>query len=318
MMSMENIKVGIWNNELARRQGYKLIDQLKTMGVKANFEIETIQTKDHYSLSSYDTVYMDPRRRNNIDIQHSLQEQAIDLAVFSLTEASLYVQDDFILATFLERGDSRHAYIGRTHIPLLELPEASVVGLRNERMAAFFKACYPQLEPVVMKEFIYDEIERLRRGAYDGIVLSVFDLKQLNLLEMVTEYIDLDTLLPEAGQGVLAVKCRKEDERLIQLLQKLNDPKTETYSRAEREFVRLLDEDYMAPICVHAWEEMEQIRLQGAICAIDGTGLLRVDVTGDDWKQVARKAVDKALTLGAGEMIERAKEVIFLQQSRKF
>ena len=314
---MEKIVVGTCNNELALKQGYALIERLKAQGLRATFEIKTIHTSATPVVPYYER-HLFPSRKLNFNIQHSLKQKEIDLAVFPLTDASLYLQDCFVLATFPKRMDSRHAYIGRTHIPLDQLPEGAIIGTVNPRVSAFLKATYPHLSPVVMEQFIHSEIEQLRRGAYDGIILSVMDLTKLNLLELITQYIEVETLLPEVAQGALAVKCRSNDRKLIEMLQTINDEETAINVKTEREFVRLLDEDYIAPISAYATTEAKEITLQGSVCAIDGTELLKVNVTGNDPEEVAKKAVDEALSQGAGDMIERAKEALVLQYAHKF
>src|SRR5690625_2319338 len=211
MIPMEKIVVGTCNNELALKQGYALIERLKAQGLRATYELKTIHTSATPVVPYYERHLFPSRKLNfniqhslkqkeiarsisfclNCNIQHSLKQKEIDLAVFPLTDASLYLQDCFVLATFPKRMDSRHAYIGRTHIPLDQLPEGAIIGTVNPRVSAFLKATYPHLRPVVMEQFIHSEIEQLRRGAYDGIILSVMDLTKLNLLELITQYIEV-------------------------------------------------------------------------------------------------------------------------------
>ncbi len=41
--------------------------------------------------------------------------------------------------------------------------------------------------------------------------------------DIVTSYLDRDTLLPAIGQGALGIECRSDDEELLTLLSKVHN-----------------------------------------------------------------------------------------------
>jgi len=87
-----------------------------------------------------------------------------------------------------------------------------------------------------MRGNIDTRIEKVKEGIYDSIVLAYAGLKRLGFHNHVSEILDKDKMLPAAGQGVVAIQCRSNDEELIKLLKSVNDKETEIIVSAERKF----------------------------------------------------------------------------------
>ena len=56
---------------------------------------------------------------------------------------------------------------------------------------------------------------------YDAIILSYAGIKVIGLEKKISQIFSTSEIIPSAGQGVIALQCRKNDENLIQLLNKL-------------------------------------------------------------------------------------------------
>src|SRR5699024_1062129 len=92
-------------------------------------------------------------------------------------------------------------------------------------------------------------IEQMHSGNYDAIILAVAGIKRLGIgTNLITEYLPAETFVPAPGQGALAIECRIDDEELNELLLKINNPKSEQTTLAERAFLAYFDEGESAPI----------------------------------------------------------------------
>jgi len=77
-------------------------------------------------------------------------------------------------------------------------------------------------------------------------------------------------VLPAAGQGALALQCRRSDPRTRELLAAMNDPVTATVVAAERAVVQGLNGDCHSPIAAWATVQDDQLTLHAAVGARDG------------------------------------------------
>src|SRR5262249_37009324 len=77
--------------------------------------------------------------------------------------------------------------------------------------------------------------------------------------------LELTELLPAAGQGALALQCRKKDTRVIELLRALNDASATTCVNLERHVVQRLKGDCTSPIAAYCIQDQGKIALSIAI-----------------------------------------------------
>ncbi len=114
--------------------------------------------------------------------------------------------------------------------------------------------------------------------AYDGVRRAV------------AEVLDPSVVLPQVGQGALAVECRADDFELARSLSAvLDDPATRTAVVAERAVLATLEAGCSAPVGALAevvsdlddnGHAIDQVSLRAVVGTIDGA-LLRASVTGD-------------------------------------
>ena len=67
-------------------------------------------------------------------------------------------------------------------------------------------------------------------GLYDAIILSYAGIKSLKINDQISEIFSVEDIIPSAGQGIIALQCRKNDSEIISILKKVNH--NETYQRA--------------------------------------------------------------------------------------
>ena len=79
-------------------------------------------------------------------------------------------------------------------------------------------------------------IQKLENGEFDAILLSKAGIDSLKLQNKITQEFSVDELIPCAGQGIIAIQCKKNDSDIIDLLEKINDIESRIVANAEREF----------------------------------------------------------------------------------
>ena len=128
-------------------------------------------------------------------------------------------------------------------------------------------------------------------GPYDAVVFAYAGLERLERLDVVSDVLDMEIMLPAPGQGALGVQCR-DDESSRSLLSVINDLPTQLAVAGERAFLAGLGGGCSLPICAYGVLEDGRLDLRGRVLSPDGTN--RIDVAGD----VEARGVDDALSLG--------------------
>ena len=148
-------------------------------------------------------------------------------------------------------------------------------------------------------------LRKLGEGQYDAIVIAACGLIRLGLEERITEHLDLSWMLPEPGQGALAVEARADDRDTLEMAGALEDPTSRACVEAERAFLKALGGGCRVPIAAYASEQRGTLALEGAVIAADGRRQLRDTLTGPMSEPIAlgeRLAQDLALK-GAKDLL---------------
>ena len=113
-------------------------------------------------------------------------------------------------------------------------------------------------------------IQKLNDGLYDAIILSLAGLSFLNLENKVSQIFSTDEIIPSAGQGIIALQCRSDDNHIKSLLEKINDKETAVRAISERNVLKVLEGDCETAVGVHSKLENERIILQAELFSLDG------------------------------------------------
>jgi hydroxymethylbilane synthase len=209
------------------------------------------------------------------DVRSALANGAADLAVHSAKD--LPALDDPRFATaFPPRADARDVLVGST---LADLPAGATVATGAPRRRAQLASLRDDLRFAELRGNIGT---RLARAAdFDAVVVAAAALDRLGIvLEADSQHLSVDELVPQVGQGALAVDARHDDRRARRLLELVDDGPTRRAVTAERAFLATLGGDCDLPAGAHATVETPGMIRMRAVLA-DGRGiLLRDTATG--------------------------------------
>lgn len=295
---MREIIVGTRESELAMIQTKWVIANLKKRHPGASFNIKHVQTtgdiEQHKALTDFthDGIFTN-------EMEVALEKGTIDFAVHSLKDLPLKGSSNFEIVAQPVREDARDAFISRKAVRLADLPVGAVIGTSSARRSAQIKAVYPHLKTKSIRGAVEKRLAQVDAGDYDGIVLAVAGLNRLGKMDRITEYLPVEQFTPAAGQGTLAIQCRKNDLDIRMLLAGINDPRTTLASEIEREFVYTFDQTDREPIGVYAtWQETE-ITLYTSFTTRDGRTSVHHTTRGNSKAEVLEEAVDKMRRSGA-------------------
>ncbi len=205
----------------------------------------------------------------NIEIE--LLEKKIDIAVHALKDMPALETKGLITECFLERNDPREILISLKKKKLSELSKNSVIGTSSYRREFQLKRIRKDLNCKLIRGNVDTRINKLKNGLYDAIILSSAGMNSLNLKNEISQFFSTSEMIPSAGQGVIALQCREEDNEMIDLLKKVNHETTYYCALAEREVLKILEGDCETAVGVYARISNEKIELNAELFSIDGS-----------------------------------------------
>ena len=176
------------------------------------------------------------------EIEESLITKKIDIAVHSLKDMSSVEIPSLNIAAYIERNDSRDAFISFKYSNLKELKNG-VMGSSSRRRDLQLKLINKDISVKNIRGNIDTRIQKLKDGFYDGIVLALAGIKTLKLEENVKHIFTAEEMLPAVGQGIIAAQCRKDDLNISKLLKQINNEETKQCALAERSLLKTLGGD---------------------------------------------------------------------------
>jgi len=234
------------------------------------------------------------------EIERALLAGDIDVAVHSLKDLPGEMTAGLTLAAVPVREDPRDVLVGRTVPTLATLPPGAVIGTSSLRRRAQLQRLRPDVQLADMRGNVDTRLRKLAEGQYDAICLAAAGLHRLGLAQHITEYFALDAMLPAVGQGALAIQAR-EGDAVVAGLQSLHDEKTSRAVRAERAVLAAFGGGCSIPLGVHAVAEGDTLHLSAILCNLDGSNMVREQLTGNDRPETLGRQL-------AGTLRQRARE----------
>ena len=204
------------------------------------------------------------------NIEKELQEKKIDIAVHALKDMPAIETDGLRTDTFLKRNDPREILVTRDKKKLRELKTNAIIGTSSYRREFQIKKIRSDLNFKIIRGNIDTRIKKLNDGLYDAIILSYAGIKSLIIEDKITEVFSTDEIIPSAGQGIIALQCRNNDDKIISILNKINDYETSQRAHAERNVLKILEGDCETAVGAHAIIKENEITLEAELFSLDG------------------------------------------------
>ena len=204
------------------------------------------------------------------NIEKELQDKTIDIAVHALKDMPAIETDGLRTDTFLKRNDPREILITKDKKKLKELKSDSVIGTSSYRREFQIKQIRSDVNCKLIRGNVDTRIKKLNDGLYDAIILSYAGIKSLTIEDKITEVFSTEEIIPSAGQGIIALQCRYNDDEIISVLDKVNDYETFKRAHAERNVLKVLEGDCETAVGAHAIIDGDKITLEAELFSLDG------------------------------------------------
>ena len=205
----------------------------------------------------------------NIEIE--LLEGNIDVAVHALKDMPANETENLSTYAYLKRNDPREVLITKNNKKISELNSNAIIGTSSYRREFQIKKIRNDLESKLIRGNVDTRIRKLDEGQYDAIMLSYAGLDALSFNSRISQTFSVSEILPSAGQGIIALQCRSDDQEIKTTLNKINDHHTKLRALTERNVLKVLDGDCETAVGVHSIIEEDKITLEAELFSLDGT-----------------------------------------------
>ena len=271
------LRVGSRGSRLALTQAGRAVEALRRPGIEiALIPITTAGDRDRTSPFGQ----IGDRGVFVKELEEALLAGRIDVAVHSAKDMTSTDIAGLVVGAYPPREDPRDALCG-----VASLSPGLRIGTASVRRRAQLLALEPSLSIEPLRGNIDTRLRKRGERGLDAVVLAACGLDRLGLGAEIGARLDPSVMLPEAGQGALALQVRAGEEQLVAAA---DDAETRWRVEAERQAVALVGGGCLAPVAAHH----DGSTLTVLVAAEDGSWLERC--AGSDPASVAADVIELA------------------------
>jgi hydroxymethylbilane synthase len=242
------------------------------------------------------------------ELEDALRRGGVDMAVHSAKDLPAAMDNDFTIVAVPAREDARDALASRAG-GLDKLPLGATVGTGSLRRRAQLLALRADLHVVPIRGNVETRLRRAVGEAadVDAVVLAMAGLNRGGLAGPYGKYLhplEIEQVIPAAGQGTLALQAMADREDMAQLLAAVEDADSRLALLAERAVLRGLGAGCQSCLAIHvSRREKGQWVGQAMAARPDGSGVVRLSCRSDSADAVGRDLLAELTKRGADKLI---------------
>jgi hydroxymethylbilane synthase len=300
---MGTLRLATRGSPLALRQTELVAEVLR--GAHPGLEVETVVVRtrgDENAAATLDEI--GGQGVFVTEVEAAVSGGRADAAVHSAKDMTSVMAPYLRLAAVPARADPRDGLVG---CALADLPAGGLIATGSARRRAQLASLRPDLVFTDVRGNMARRVEVGESGSVSAVVVAVAAMDRLGWTDRLSDVLDPMDVLPQAGQGAIAVQCRAEDGETYRLLTAVDDEPSHRALRAERAVLAAIGGSCTVP--VGAWAEVlgggerAALRVHGLIASTDGRTVVRMRGEGDDPEDVGAELA-RALIQGGGAAIE--------------
>lgn len=294
-MKRNKFIIGTRGSQLAQIYSKKVINDLKKVS-STHIETKKIVTSgDENQKDRLSNIGGKGLFSKKIEIE--LINNNIDIAVHALKDMPSIETEGLITNFYLKRNSPNEIFISNDNINFLDLKPNSIIGTSSYRREYQLKSIRSDLDYKLIRGNVDTRIKKLENGDYDAILLSKAGIEALGLTNKITHEFNTEELIPCAGQGIIAIQCRENDQEIINILEKINDDQSRIIANAERKILKILEGDCDTAVGVYAKIDKDLVNIKAELFSVDGKQRFFVE-------ESENKTMVKDLSIKIGEKLK--------------
>jgi hydroxymethylbilane synthase len=224
------------------------------------------------------------------EIEDALLRNEVDLAVHSSKDMPAVLPDGLAIAGVLPREDPLDAVILPTGAEgkglaldelLTRLGPAPNIGTGSVRRVAQLSGVMKGATFAPIRGNLDTRLRKLDGGDHDALVLAAAGLRRLGLASRITMTLPASACVPAPGQGIVAIEIRASDDRVREIVGRIDDPDAAAALDAERALVEALGGGCQTPIgALASLVDADTLEIVTAVAALNGTRIVRASARG--------------------------------------
>ena len=294
-MKRDKFIIGTRGSQLAQIYTEKVINHLKKVS-STHIETKKIVTSgDENQKDRLSNIGGKGLFSKKIEIE--LINNNIDIAVHALKDMPSIETEGLITNFYLKRNSPNEIFISNNNIKFQDLKPNSIIGTSSYRREYQLKSIRSDLNYKLIRGNVDTRIKKLENGDYDAILLSKAGIEALGLTNKITHEFNTEELIPCAGQGIIAIQCRENDQEIINILEKINDDQSRIIANAERKILKILEGDCDTAVGVYAKIDKDLVNIKAELFSVDGKQRFFVE-------ESENKTMVKDLSIKIGEKLK--------------
>ena len=262
--TMNTIRIGTRDSELALWQAKTVQNQLKTLG----YPTEIVSTKSHGDIELSEPLYeMGVTGIFTKALDIALLNSEIDIAVHSMKDVPTALPEGIVVGAVLKRGNPHDVLVYKGDLSFLEAEIATIATSSLRRKAQWLHR-YPHHNIENLRGNVNTRLQKLTDNPWNGAIFAAAGLERINKLP--EKHLVLDWMLPAPAQGAIVVVVREDNVALQKKLLPLHDDYTYIATQLERDFLRALEGGCTAPIGAFAEFKDDKLYFKGGLWSEDG------------------------------------------------
>ncbi len=209
-------------------------------------------------------------------VQAMVAADLADAAVHSAKDLPSSTTPGLVLAAVPERGNPFDVLVGSS---LEQLAEGATVRTGSSRRRVQLQAARSDLRFEELRGNIQTRLGKIPRGG--AIVMAAAAFERLAIVDPLPHALPVEVMIPQVGQGSLAVECRLDDGPTAEILAAIEHEPSRVRLDVEREFLVELGGDCDLPAGAYAeLGDDGSVSITGILAEPSGLPLVRRTVVG--------------------------------------
>lgn len=288
------VRLATRSSPLALVQSHAVGRLLIESGLVSSYELVYVATEGDIRL---DVAIAEIARQGvfTAEVEIAVLEGRADAAVHSAKDLpSSNISPELVLASVPMRADVRDALVGAK---LSELGHGSTIATGSARRRVQLAALVPGARFVELRGNIATRLTKVPHAG--AAVFAYAALERLALVDHASEVLGVESILPQVGQGAIALRCRAADEQLQEVLAGIDDVVAHRALLAERAYLARLGGSCDAPVGAYATVDRDssEITLEALLASDDGSRIFRRSARGDDPLQLGCSLAEELISV---------------------
>jgi len=233
----------------------------------------------------------------------------IDIAVHSYKDIPTTLPEGLMIAAVMKREDPLDVLVTREGQEFLNDEDyEAVIATSSNRRASQWLNKYTNHHTVDIRGNVQTRLRKLKESDWDATIFALAGLNRLGLEDRAD--LKLDWMLPAPAQGALAIMGRSDDQRVIDILKKLNHKETALCTSIERDFLYMMEAGCSAPVGAYAFIEDGMVNFKAVVLMPDGSERFDIEdaILAENAKEMGIWTAEEIILQGADKIIRAIRE----------